>query len=157
MDFNEVMQHDNIDFSNTESSYFLLGLLSAFDNRFQAVADRIIGEISWKQFFVIICINLCKESPTIKELAEIIGSSHQNVKQILLKLEKKGFVAILTDRKDKRKQRVELTERCLTFCKDNDEKSEKAMQAMFAGISEEQLRITIRTIMQMEDNLKALI
>ena len=106
MDFNEVMQHENIDFSHTDTSYFLLGLLSAFDNRFQAIADRMIGEISWKQFFAIICINLCKESPTIKELAEIMGSSHQNVKQILLKLEKKGFVDIVVDSNDKRKQRV---------------------------------------------------
>lgn len=81
--------------------YFLLGLLSAFDNRFQAMADKTMEEISWKQFFAIICINLCKENPTIKELAEIMGSSHQNVKQILLKLEKKGFVKITLDEKDR--------------------------------------------------------
>ncbi|MBE5875277.1 MAG: MarR family transcriptional regulator [Lachnospiraceae bacterium] len=156
MDFNEVMQHKNIDFSHTETSYFLLGLLSAFDNRFQAVADKMIGEISWKQFFAIICINLCKESPTIKELAGIMGSSHQNVKQILLKLEKKGFVDILTDEKDRRKQRVVLTKYCLEFCNANDEKSALAVNTMFEGISIEQLQITIHTIMQMEDNLKKL-
>jgi len=156
MDFNEVMQHKNIDFSHTETSYFLLGLLSAFDNRFQAVADKMIGEISWKQFFAIICINLCKESPTIKELAGIMGSSHQNVKQILLKLEKKGFVDILTVEKDRRKQRVVLTKYCLEFCNANDEKSALAVNTMFEGISIEQLQITIHTIMQMEDNLKKL-
>lgn len=154
MDIKQVMQHENVDFSGIETSYFLLGLLSAFDNRFQAVADKLIGEISWKQFFAIICINLCKESPTVKELAGIMGSSHQNVKQILLKLERKGFVAISTDQEDKRKQRIELTKKCLHFCEENDEKSNKAVSAMFTGISEEQLRITIRTIMQMEDNLK---
>lgn len=156
MNFDEVMKHENIDFSGIETSYFLLGLLSAFDNRFQAVADKLIGEISWKQFFAIICINLCKESPTIKELAAIMGSSHQNVKQILLKLEKKEFVTISVDREDKRKQRVELTQKCLEFCNENDGKSNMAVTAMFAGISEEQLRITIQTIMQMEDNLKKL-
>ncbi len=156
MDIREVMQHENVDFTGVETSYFLLGLLSAFDNRFQAVADRMIGEVSWKQFFAIICINLCKDSPTIKELAEIMGSSHQNVKQILLKLEKKEFVNISVDSKDKRKQRVELTEKCIAFCNANDEKSNRAIRTMFDGISEEQLRITIQTIMQMEDNLKKL-
>ena len=154
MNIREVMQHENVDFSGIETSYFLLGLLSAFDNRFQAVADKLIGEISWKQFFAIICINLCKESLTIKELAGIMGSSHQNVKQILLKLEKKGFVNISIDRNDKRKQRVELTEKCIDFCNANDEKSDKAVNAMFDGITEEQLRITIQTIMQLEDNLQ---
>lgn len=156
MDIREVMQHENVDFTGIETSYFLLGLLSAFDNRFQAVADRLIGEVSWKQFFAIICINLCKDSPTIKELAEIMGSSHQNVKQILLKLEKKGFVKLSVDSKDKRKQRVELTEKCIAFCNANDEKSNMAIRTMFDGISEEQLRVTIQTIMQMEENLKKL-
>lgn len=156
MNIKEVMQSENVDFNGIESSYFLLGLLSAFDNRFQAVADKLIGEISWKQFFAIICINLCKEKPTIKELAGIMGSSHQNVKQILLKLEKKKFVNISIDGKDKRKQRVELTEKCIQFCNDNEEKSDSAMKAMFKGIPEEQLLITIKTIMQMEDNLKAI-
>ena len=156
MNFKQVMQHENIDFSATEAPYFLLGLLSAFDNRFQAVADQLIGEISWKQFFVIICINLCKEPPTLKELAEIIGSSHQNTKQLLLKLEKKGFVSIVPDSADKRKQRIVLTETCLAFCSANDEKSALAVEAMFGNIPKEQLLITIQTIMQMENNLKDL-
>ncbi|MBR3598354.1 MAG: MarR family transcriptional regulator, partial [Lachnospiraceae bacterium] len=103
MNINEVIRSDKVDFTGIEPSYFLLGLLSAFDNRFQAMADNDMKEISWKQFFAIICIDMCKESPTVKELAEIMGSSHQNVKQILLKLEKKGFVRIAVDEKDKRK------------------------------------------------------
>lgn len=150
------MQHENVDFTGIESSYFLLGLLSAFDNRFQAVADKTMEEISWKQFFAIICINLCKEKPTIKELAEIMGSSHQNVKQILLKLERKAFVNIVVDEKDKRKQRIELTEYCREFCQKNDEVSSHIMKKMFDGISEEQLQVTIKTIIQIEDNLKSL-
>ena len=155
MNIKEVMQHENVDFTGIESSYFLLGLLSAFDNRFQAMADRTMKEISWKQFFAIICINLCREKPTIRELAEIMGSSHQNVKQILLKLEKKGFVRIAADENDKRKQRVEVTEYCMEFCQKNDDMISQVMMQMFQGISEEQLRVTIQTIIQIEDNLKA--
>ena len=156
MNFKQVIQHENVDFTGIEESYFLLGLLSAFDNRFQAVADKMIQVVSWKQFFAIICINMCKESPTIKELAEIMGSSHQNVKQILLKLEKKGFVNMIADEQDKRKQRVILTQKCMEFCAENDDRSTQALTAMFEGISREQLQITIQTIMHMEDNLKKL-
>ena len=154
MDIKEVISSNKLDFTGIESSYFLLGLLSAFENRFQTVADNTIKEISWKQFFAIICISMCKNPPTIKELAEITGSSHQNVKQILLKLEKKGFVDIIADENDKRKQRVLLTEYCREFCEKNDDMSINFMQKMFAGIQEEQLQATIRTIMQIEDNLK---
>ena len=154
MNIKEVIKSDKIDFTGIELSYFLIGLLSAFENRFQAVADNAMKEISWKQFFTIICIDLCKDNPTVKELAEIMGSSHQNVKQLLLKLEKKGFVNIAIDEKDKRKQRIELTAYCREFCMKNDEMSANIMKTMFEGISDEQLKITIQTIIQLEENLK---
>ena len=154
MKIKEVMNSDKVDFTGIRSSYFLLGLLSAFENRFQAVADSAMKEISWKQFFAIICIKMCKEKPTVKELAEIMGSSHQNVKQILLKLEKKGFVSISLDENDKRKQRIEHTEYCREFSEKNDEMTMRIMTKMFEGVSEEQLQITIQTIIQIEDNLK---
>lgn len=85
-----------------------------------------------------------------------MGSSHQNVKQILLKLEKKGFIKFVMDEKDKRKQRVELTKYCLDFCKKNDAMSKRMIEKMFRDVTEEQLRTTIQTIIQIEDNLKAL-
>lgn len=154
MNIKDVINHENIDFAGIELSYFLLGLLSAFDNRFQAMADKTMEAISWKQFFAIICINLCKENPTIKELAEILGSSHQNVKQILLKLEKKGFVNIYTDTDDRRKQRIELTDYCRDFCERNDEMNTQIITKMFEGVSREQLQTTIKTIIQIESNLK---
>lgn len=156
MNIKEMIHQDHMDFTGIESSYFLIGLLSAFENRFQAVADSVMREISWKQFFSIICINLCKDHPTVKELAEIMGSSHQNVKQILLKLEKKGFVRITADERDKRKQRIELTDYCREFCIKNDEMAMGIMKKMFSGISEEQLQATIQTIIQIEDNLKGI-
>ena len=156
MNIKEVVRSDKVDFNGIELSYFLLGLLSAFENRFQAVADSAMKEISWKQFFAVICINLCKEKPTVKELAEIMGSSHQNVKQILLKLEKKGFVQITVDERDKRKQRIELTEYCREFCTKNDEMTTMSIGKMFEGVSEKQLQVTIQTIIQIEDNLKQL-
>ena len=154
MNIKEVLNDKNVDFSGIPLPYFLIGLLSAFENRFQAMADKTMKEISWKQFFAIICIKMCKESPTINELAEIMGSSHQNVKQILLKLEKKGLVSITIDESDKRKQRIELTDYCKEFCAKNNEMTVSIMKKMFEGISEEQLQITIQTIMQIEDNLK---
>lgn len=154
MNIKELMSSGKINFAGIESSYFLLGLLSAFENRFQVVADSTMKEISWKQFFAIICINMCKEKPTVKELADIVGCSHQNMKQILLKLEKKDFVRIMTDENDKRKQRIELTDYCKDFCAKNDQMTMRIMQKMFDGISEEQLQITIQTIIQIEDNLK---
>lgn len=152
----DLIQNDNLDFSGIPSDYYLLGLLSAFDNRFQALADSTMQEISWKQFFAIICINLCKEPPTLNELSEILGSSHQNVKQILLKLEKKGFVQFKADTNDRRKQRIILTDHCKEFCENNDEMSTAVMGKMFKGIPEDHISTTIQTIMAIEKNMRGL-
>ena len=154
MKINELVQNDIVDFGSVPPAYFLLGLLSAFENRFQAMADKMIGEISWKQFFAIICLNMCKEDPTINDLSEILGSSHQNVKQILLKLEAKDFIAFKADKKDKRKQRIVLTEKCKEFCNRNDNVGRNVMEKMFAGIPEKDITKTIQTIMKIESNMK---
>ena len=153
MSIESVVNSDQLDFEGIPSSYYLLGLLSAFENRFQAMADNMMKEISWKQFFAIICINMCKEAPTIRELSEILGSSHQNVKQILLKLESKGFVEFMEDANDKRKQRIALTKKCRKFCEKNNEMSMMVMAKMFEGIPERDLKTTIKTITAIEKNL----
>ena len=154
MTIEETIRDEKLDFSGIPLNYYLLGLLSAFENRFQTAADNAMGEISWKQFFAIICINLFKDPPTLRELSEVLGSSHQNVKQILLKLEKKKFIELQPDKTDKRKQRILLTGYCKEFCEKNNEMSEAIMDKMFRGISQDDLSATIRTITVMEKNLQ---
>ena len=156
MNYDKEMKISNVEFGDMPPQAFLLGLLSAFDNRYQAAADAFFKEITWKQFFAIICINLCKEAPTINELSDVMGSSHQNVKQILLKLEKKGFIAMLPDEKDKRKQRIVVTDAARTFLEENDnngQQSQYIIGRIFDGIDEKSLQTTIQTIMKMERNL----
>lgn len=159
MNYDEQMNMNNVEFGNMPPQAFLLGLLSAFDNRYQAAADAFFKEITWKQFFAVICINLCKEPPTLNELSDVMGSSHQNVKQILLKLEKKGFVELVTDEKDRRKQRIHVTDACRNFLEKNDnngQQSQYIIGRIFDGVDEASLNATIQTVMKMERNLSAL-
>ena len=146
MKLNDLFEKNHMDFKGIPRSYFLIGLLGAFENRFQSAADKQMKEITWKQYFSIICISLCQKAPTLQELSEIMGSSHQNVKQILLKLSERNFISFQKDPEDKRKQRIYLTDTCMEFCKNNNDISGEIMNHMFEGISEEDLRITIATI-----------
>ena len=159
MNYNEAMNMEKVEFGDMPPQAFLLGLLSAFDNRFQAAADAFLKEITWKQFFAVICINLCKEPPTLNELSDVMGSSHQNVKQILLRLEKKGFVSTVADEKDKRKQRITVTGEARRFMEENDkngQQSQYIIGRIFDGVDEASLTATIQTIMRMERNLSEL-
>ncbi|MBR5058877.1 MAG: MarR family transcriptional regulator [Clostridiales bacterium] len=154
MTIDEVTKGGKVDVTEIPKEYYLLGLLSAFQNRFQAVADSAMKEISWKQFFAIVCINMCKEPPTLKELSDIFGSSHQNLKQILIKLEKKKFVEFQTDESDKRKQRIVLTKHCLDFCNQSEDMTKMIMEKMFDGIPKKDIETTIKTITRIEGNLR---
>ena len=44
MTIEEVIKNENVDFTGTPTSYYLLGLISAFENRFQAMADSTMKE-----------------------------------------------------------------------------------------------------------------
>ena len=81
-----------------EPSYLLFGTVFALENRLQVLGDRLLEEITAKQWFVLVVLGLFGEkAPTSGELAEEVGSSYQNVKQIALKLEKKGYVTLESD------------------------------------------------------------
>lgn len=54
-------------------------------------------------------------SPSLSEAAERYGSSRQNVKQIALGLQSRGFVRLVNDPADARTTRIELTERVREF------------------------------------------
>lgn len=92
-----------MNFEGIEDAYFFVGQMTALSNRFQTVADKCFKDISWKQCFALICIKMLEYAPTINELSSVLGSSHQNVKQILLKLQKAGYIEFVQDDNDKRK------------------------------------------------------
>lgn len=153
MKYNSDYGHD-IELGEMDNSFFLIGILNVFMNRYQIVADKFFGEISWKQCFLIICIQFFKEPPTIKEVADIVGTSHQNVKQMLIKLERLGFVEIIVDETDKRKQRIILTKKAREFSEKNDKPSAEVVGQLFSKIDPKDLEITAKTILKLEEQLR---
>ena len=111
MEIYKYKEQSNVDFTGMDNSFFLIGILNEFMNRYQTVADHFFQEISWKQFFAMVCVKLFKEPPTLKEIAELMGTTHQNAKQILLKLEKLEYLYFEKDETDKRKQRIFLAQK----------------------------------------------
>lgn len=139
-----------------DNTYFLIGMLSRFNNEFQSRADTAFTDLSWKQLFFLNCIELFKEEPTIKDMADLIGCSHQNAKQILLKLEKRGLIEVYEDKEDRRKQRMRYTSKGERIRSDKAQISEKAMKHIFNGVDENELEIAVKIICQLEENLLAM-
>lgn len=75
-------------------------------------------------------------SPSLSEAAEKYGSSRQNVKQIALGLEARGYVRLLADPDDARTTRIETTKQVRLFDQPKMVKRTSAMlEDVFAGLT----------------------
>jgi len=151
------MKVNNADVLNImPPQYGLFGLLFAFMNRLQATGDKFYEEITCKQFFLLACINLYpEEAPTANELAETMGCSRQNVKEILNSLIKKDLLVLAQDKNDKRKQRIYKTEKTQQMSKKYLQKEIEFMSLLYKDISDDEIRTVYKIISKMEANLKA--
>jgi len=134
----------------------LFGTLFAFGNSLQATGDAFYKEITSKQFFLLICLSIFKENPTINELSDVMGSSHQNVKVIADKLASKGYIRIYKDDRDRRKQRIGMTPKMQELDHIYEEKSKEFMKRFYEGLTEEEMETTYKTMVKLEQNLAQL-
>ena len=75
-------------------------------------------------------------SPSLSEAAEKYGSSRQNVKQIALGLEARGYVRLVADPDDARTTRIETTKQVRLFDQPKMVKRATAMlEDVFAGLT----------------------
>jgi len=148
----ESLKH--IELSGLSEEEMIYGLLFAVSNKLQASADRVLPDITSRQHFLLIVLSLFKDKhPSLKEVAEVIGSSYQNVKKLADSLEKKGFIELRQDKLDKRKCNLLVTDKVLSLTKVIDEEAENFMQDLYKGISKNDLRHVIAVLTQMELNL----
>ena len=101
------------------------------------------------------CLSLYPdEPPTANELAETMGCTRQNVKQLLDSLCKKEILVLIQDKNDKRKQRIHRTKKCERLAANYTQKEQEFMQLLYNGVSENEILSVFKTITKMENNLK---
>ena len=140
--------------NSMDKRFALFGYFFAMSTRLQTVGDRFYEEITCKQVFLMICLRLFENgAPTINELSEIMGCSHQNVKSIAGKLEEKGYLEIRPDSDDARKLRIRLTSKADSLAKKYQKKELDFIDMLFTGISDKQIETTFKTLEKMEENI----
>ena len=136
-----------------DDRYIIFALIFLLSNRLQTIGDSFFEEISTKQWFVLVVLGIMKKPPTLNELSEAVGSSHQNVKQLVLKLEQKGFVEIYKDDNDARRLRIKATSKSVDFSRTYQEKSNRFIEQLFSNLSETDLSVTKNAMITLEDTL----
>jgi DNA-binding MarR family transcriptional regulator len=103
--------------------------------------DKSMEEITSKQWLVLGALEYFDSSPTLKELSSQLGYSHQNTKQLLNKLEEKGYVRFEEDPADKRSIRIYGTNKIKEWEQRNTKNAQIFIETLFDGISNENIEI----------------
>lgn len=127
-------------FDTMDDRFVVFGSIFTTSNRLQLLLDKTIPDLSAKQWFVMTMLTLCEQPPSLIQLARVCDSSYQNIKQIVLKLEDKGFVRLEADEKDKRTKRVVITSKHKKWEKDTREQSARFVDTLFEMLSLEQVK-----------------
>lgn len=100
--------------NNRDEKKFVFGSLFLLANKLQVKGDKLFEEdgMTLRQWFLTVMILQFKDrSPTLGEVSLLMGTSHQNTKQIAKKLAEKEFLKFVKDDDDGRITRLQLTEK----------------------------------------------
>ncbi len=142
--------------ASIEDRYYLFALLGAFANRMQAFGDTVFEEVTWKQWFVLLGTSVFAGAPSVSEIAGFVGTSHQNVKQLLLRLQSIGMIRLEKDPKDQRRTLAHLTDKAEAFERKYRKHSMQFMDDLFKDISPDDLAVARQVLHRMDENLRTL-
>ena len=112
--------------------------LFILQNKIQTRFDKILGDITIKQFIILMIVNSFTYPPSLTEVAKHAGCSRQNVKKVVSVLEKNGYVT-LTPEKETRAVRIALEQKFFDFYDVFMRKSGTGLEALFLGMDEKEI------------------
>ncbi len=145
---------EKVHYEHIAPPFVLVGMLNQFDNRYQSAADAAFKELTWKQIFFLHAITLYEDAPTIKDIADFMGSSPQNANKLCAKLLSGGYISAIQDAKDKRKQRLHLTDKGMDFLKNNRAGKAESVFEIFKAVSPEEIETVIDVMYRLVKRLE---
>ena len=141
----------------TGKENYILGAISLVSNELNGFCGSFLSDITFKQWFLLMMISkMEKGEKSVNLIADFTGTSRQNVKKMLVPLEKKGYVSVTDSEKDGRALSVELTDKTYKFFFDYDVRIAKATDLLFKSFSDAELDLFVssfrKIIATLEEN-----
>lgn len=115
----------------------LFALLMWAGNKLRAKTRNFFPEITVNQWLLLCTVNKFDGSPTLNDIASIMGNSHQNTKELVNKLEKKGYLKVCTDPQDKRKYKIFVTDAFHDISAKYESLQTEFVKKMYDGIADD--------------------
>lgn len=125
-------------------------------NKLQTAFDRNKGDVSSKQWLLLVIASSFSEPPTLTAVGELMGCSRQNVKKIAVILQKKGYIVLNNDLKDKRSLCIELTKKYVILSAQMESETDAVMNQVFGEFSDEQIGEFFNGMLKLSKGITAL-
>lgn len=112
--------------------------LFVLTNRIETIYNAGIKELTLKQLMLLILVSI-SEGETFTKYGEIMGSSRQNIKTLAAALEKKSYVTIRQDERDRRAFGIYLTAKTSKHFKDTDAYYTQQILNLFSEFTAEEI------------------
>ena len=137
---------------NNQKKRLIFSELFILQNKMETNFDKLLGEITSKQFLVVVIVSAFPSPPSLTEVARHAGCSRQNIKKVAAVLEKNGFITFATE-KESRALRILLTPKFHEFYGKFMKTSASGLEVLFAGMGEAQIDELFNSLHQIEENI----
>lgn len=133
--------------NKTEKEEYIIGSISLLSNKITLLGDTIFPDITFKQWFLLMMISKMElQDKNLNSIAEVVGTTRQNVKKMLVPLESKGYVKIEKSKNDARALKVELTEKTYQYFAENNEPTACEANKLFSSFSVTEIDSLVYTL-----------
>lgn len=130
---------------------YVFGSIFTLANKLQSIGDKFDSNLTVKQWLLLAgIVKSGSDSPTISEVAGLIENSRQNVKKMIVILEKEGFVTIKKDSKDARALRISLTKKCRDYLQQREPKEVEFLLRLFDGFDSAGMEALVKGLSKLE-------
>jgi DNA-binding MarR family transcriptional regulator len=119
----------------------LFRLVVGIGLRLRTLMDQRLAEIglTTQQAALLTLASAASPAATLQELADALGCTHQNARQLVDALARKGLVEVVADPADRRVRRIRCTSSVEALFVDRDAADAAAIRAWFGALSDDEL------------------
>jgi DNA-binding MarR family transcriptional regulator len=129
-------------------------LITFVSQRLRYLLDQRLREagLTTQQGFLLTIVR-ARQRPSLSEVAEVMSTTHQNVKQIAIALARKGMLRIVTDESDGRVRRLEATDNAAKQWGDRNAGDFQALDEWFSSLSRDEQKMLANLLARLSNGI----
>jgi DNA-binding MarR family transcriptional regulator len=126
----------------------LFRLLVALGIRMRSLMDRQLAPdgLTTQQAVVLTMVETADRPLSVADVSRLLGTTHQNTRQIVEALIRKGLLTAELDERDRRSRRLALTARVAEVFEGRDADDRRAVREWTAALDDEQAALAVELL-----------